>query len=93
MANLAAVSGRRGMLEEADDLYRRAIPIFEHSGANSPDFATVLWNYGRLLRQTGRKAEAKKIEARARTASVGTRTDRLVVDVSALLRVQKKDRQ
>jgi tetratricopeptide (TPR) repeat protein len=89
MANLAAVSCRRGMLEEADVLYRRAIPIFEHSGPNSPDFATVLWNYGGLLRQTGRKAEAKRLEARARTASVGRGNDRLVVDVSELLRVQK----
>ena len=48
------------------DFYRRALQIREAAfGATSPALAEVLRDYGRLLRRTGRAAEADRLESRA----------------------------
>ena len=45
---------------------KRALAISERTlGPEHPDVATSLENYGALLRKTGRRAEADKIESRA----------------------------
>jgi tetratricopeptide (TPR) repeat protein len=93
MANLAAVRVHQKLPEEADTLYRRALPIFEHTcGPNDAKVATVLSSYAWLLRQRGRKPEAKRLEARARAISLSHKNDenRLTADVSDLLSLVKK---
>ena len=87
MANLAAVSFRRNLPVEAAALYRQALLILERSRPNDEKLVTVLSNYAWLLRQTGRRGEAKKLEARARAISVTHRSDwgHYTVDVSDLL--------
>ena len=72
---------------EAGALYRRAMLILECSRSNDQKLVTVLSNYARLLRHTGRRGEAKKLEARARAISMTHRSDwsHYTVDVSDLL--------
>ena len=87
MENLARANFRQRSLDEAESLYRRALEIFERiRGANDPKVADVLLSYAAVLRQTGRKADGKKLEARARAMLVThSRDSRLTVDVSDLL--------
>jgi Flp pilus assembly protein TadD len=75
MANLAAVCAHERKFEEAESLYRRALELL----AGDPRARQVLWNYAGMLRQTGRKAEARKLEARVRPVPGSS------VDVSSLL--------
>ena len=51
---------------EAEPLYKRALAVREKAlGPDHPDVANSLENYAALLRETGRGAEANKMEARA----------------------------
>ncbi len=47
--------------------YQRSLAIRENAlGPEHPDVAQTLENYAALLRQTGRSADATKMEARAK---------------------------
>ena len=88
MAKLAAVRFHQQLSGEAESLYRRALEVFERvRGLNDQEVAGVLVNYGWVLRQTGRKEEGKKLEARARAILAMHQDDRsrFSVDVSDLL--------
>ena len=62
--NLAwLLHGGRGKLDEAEALYRRALAI--RLGPKHPDTAVSLNWLGDVLRERGRRAEAKKLYARA----------------------------
>ncbi len=57
----------QGKYAEAEPLVKRALAIFENAlGPEHPDVAASLENYAALLRETGRSAEAAKLEARAK---------------------------
>ncbi len=59
--------GNQGRYAEAEPLYKRSLATLEKPlGPEHPKVATGLENYARLLRETGRSAEAAKMEARAR---------------------------
>jgi tetratricopeptide (TPR) repeat protein len=87
MANLAIVSFRLKLPAEAEALYRRALGMLQRSGSDDQKLFTVLSNYAELLRHTGRRGEAKKLEASARAILTTHRSDwgRHTVDVSDLL--------
>jgi hypothetical protein len=89
MANLASVCLQEGMREESEILYRRAAPVCERIwGANDRRFASVLWNYGGLLRATGRKVKGGKLQARSKEimAEVKRKSlNGLSIDMSDLL--------
>ena len=52
---------------EAEQLQKRALAIWEKAlGPEHPNVFRVLKNYAALLRETGRTAEAAKMEARAK---------------------------
>ena len=87
MAKLAAVRFHQRLPGEAESLYRRALEVFQRvRGANDQEVAGVLVNYGWVLRQTGRKEEGKKLEARARAilATLPGDRSRFSVEVSDL---------
>jgi tetratricopeptide (TPR) repeat protein len=87
MNNLATVCFHQGRYEEAEAHWKRALGIYEELGSRH-QFALMLNNYARLMRKTGRKSDAKKLEARARAISSGSRPnewDRFTVDVNDLL--------
>ena len=53
--------------DEAEPLFQRALAIREKAlGPDHPNVALSLENYAALLRETGRGAEANKLEARAK---------------------------
>ncbi len=87
MANLAAACFHQKQPKEAEALYRHALTILERTGASDQNLAAILSNYAWMLRQIGRKSEAKKLEARASAISVPYQNDRdrLTVDVRDLL--------
>jgi tetratricopeptide (TPR) repeat protein len=87
MANLAAVCFRRNQLEQSGALYRRALVIFERFCGDEENVAAVLLNYACVLRHTGNKSEAKKLEARARAMRARSQNywRRFAVDVNDLL--------
>ncbi len=65
--NLALLYSYRGNYAEAEPLYERALATVEKAlGPEHPHVATSLENYAALLRETGRDAEATKMEARAK---------------------------
>ena len=65
--NLASFYYAQGKYAEAEPLYRRALAIFEKAlGPEHLDVARSLENYAKLLRKTNRKAEAAKMEVRAK---------------------------
>lgn len=65
--NVGAVYAVEGKYSKAEPLYKRSLAILEKTlGAEHPDVATCLENYGALLRQMRRTAEAETLEARAR---------------------------
>jgi tetratricopeptide (TPR) repeat protein len=72
--------------EQDIDLFDRAARTLEGIGGQyQDDLARVLVNYAELLRDVGRKADAKRAEARARAVVGGTEDyGRYTVDVSAL---------
>jgi hypothetical protein len=87
MANLAAVYSQQKLAQEAEPLYRRAETILEGAGGNEQKLAVIMSGYARLLREVGKKSEAKKLEARASRISAARQNarDRFTVDVSDLL--------
>ena len=57
----------QGRYEAAEPLLKRALAIWEKVlGPDHPSVATSLENYAASLRNTGRGAEANKMEARAK---------------------------
>lgn len=73
LANLALVCFRQGDFVLAASFYREALPIME--GALGPGHAhvgMVLAEYSQVLRKSGRKAESKNVERRARTILAGS---------------------
>ncbi len=63
--NLALLYAAQGRYGDAEPLYQRAAAIFE-KGHDSAQLAVTLDNYGALLEETGRTAQAADVEARAR---------------------------
>jgi tetratricopeptide (TPR) repeat protein len=90
LANLAAVSFRRGSPAESVTLYDRALLILARSGSDDDQLVSVWSNYAWVLRRTGRKRDAKKLEARARSVLVNRQNDwtAYTVDVGDLLPVR-----
>lgn len=67
MSNLALLHAAQGDASVAEPLYQRAIAALEAMDPPRPaDLDRVLANYAALLRDTGREAEAGRVEARAR---------------------------
>ena len=57
----------QGRYADAEPLHKRALAIREKAfGPEHPNVAQGLANYAALLRETGRTAEANKMEARAK---------------------------
>ena len=68
LANLAQVSTRLGEFDAAAGYYRSAIPLLEQRPGLAQYHASVAWaEYAKVLRKTGRKAEAKEAERRAKS--------------------------
>ena len=69
VSNLATVKQGLEKYAEAESLIKRALAIYEKSPlSESRHLVRVLGNYAVLLRKMGRKADAAKIEARAKVA-------------------------
>jgi tetratricopeptide (TPR) repeat protein len=87
--NLAVVYAQAGRMQEAGAAFRRAVAICEKQlPPGHPNHAALLTNYAAFLRQTGERAQAKAVEAEARSlARDNARRDGLgmTVDVSAFL--------
>ena len=65
--NVAAEYITAGRRDDADAAYGRAAVIAERAlGPDHPMLGTVLGNYANLLRDTGRKAESKRLAAQSR---------------------------
>ncbi len=65
--NLAGLYEDQGRYGDAEPLYKRALAISEETlGPEHPTVAQMLENYAALVRETGREAEAAKMEARAK---------------------------
>ncbi len=61
------VYNAQGKHAEAEPFYKRALAIYEKAlGPEHPHVAISLVIYAALLRETGRGAEAAKLEARAK---------------------------
>ena len=71
--NLALLHAAQGRYAEAEPLYTRAIAIFEQRH-RSRELATVLENYAALLDDTGRTADAKRMDARAQALGASDST-------------------
>jgi hypothetical protein len=76
------------MAVEADSLYRQLLAILGRSRAHDRELVSVLGDYSWLLRQTGRRREAKKLESRASEIAAMYPVDLrcYTVDISDLLR-------
>ena len=69
--NLALLYDDQGHYAKAEPLFKRPLAIMENAlGPNHPHVATSLENYAALLRESGRTAEADKMEARAKVIRV-----------------------
>jgi len=67
LSNLALLYNYEGKYSEAEPLYKRVVAIREKNlGPEHPDVAQSLDAYAALLRQAGQKADAEKMEDRAR---------------------------
>ncbi len=65
--NLASSYVKLGRLHEAANTYQRAIPVASKMlGEDHPYYGLVLGNYAVVLRELGRKREAKKLDERSR---------------------------
>ena len=65
--NLAVLYKAQGRYTEAEAFHQHSLAIYEKAlGPEHPDVAQSLENYADLLRETGRGAEAAKMEARAK---------------------------
>ena len=83
--NLAVIYQAQGRYAKAEELYRRALAIYEEVlGPEQPQLARGLENLAALLRETGRKEQAEELAARAKAlkASPGTSCSRAPVGVS-----------
>jgi len=80
MNNLALLYAAQGDAGRAEPLYRRALAILDsakqprHSELRKNELERVLDNYAALLYDTGRDAEAMKLEARARAVHAAGET-------------------
>jgi tetratricopeptide (TPR) repeat protein len=64
--NLAQIYEAENKFADAEPRYQQAITAFgEAAGPNSPNVATTLENYARLLRKLNRKSEASKMKRQA----------------------------
>jgi hypothetical protein len=78
--NLALLYAAQDNAVAAEPLYQRALAIFETAGVLSKgtqqtdELERVLDNYTALLRDTGRDAEADKLEARMRLLRASNRS-------------------
>jgi serine/threonine protein kinase/Tfp pilus assembly protein PilF len=64
--NLGRLHSEQEQLVEAESLFRRALDIYSRAAKINPErMAETLSEYAKLLRNTGRPAEAAKLEARA----------------------------
>jgi tetratricopeptide (TPR) repeat protein len=69
--NLALLYYCEAKYDAAEPLYRRALEIREKNlGADDPAVQQTMQFYAALLRQVGRKAEARKLDAQASGAAV-----------------------
>jgi tetratricopeptide (TPR) repeat protein len=67
LAMLASALRNQKKYAEAEPLFQRALQIQEQKlGADHPDLIVTLQAYAILLERTGRKADAKKLETRAK---------------------------
>ncbi len=72
VTNLAWMYLDQGKFEPAESSFQRALKIREKVfGPDHPDVADSLENYAGLLRETGRPAEAAKLETRAAEIRAG----------------------
>jgi tetratricopeptide (TPR) repeat protein len=62
---LALLHQNQAHYTEAEEYYKKALPIFVHRAGKSARYATCLQSYASLLRETKRGAEAKKLDAEA----------------------------
>ena len=66
--NIALVYSTQGKYSEAEELYKRALAIREHSlGESHPDVAQTLNNLARVYRDQGRYGDAERLFKRALT--------------------------
>jgi tetratricopeptide (TPR) repeat protein len=76
--------------QEAEQSFRRSIAIAgDRLGTEHPLYGVMLYNYARFLRDSGRKAEAKTLEAQSRAVireSEQRNAAGMTVDVSAFRR-------
>jgi tetratricopeptide (TPR) repeat protein len=63
--SLAAIAAAEGNFDQADALYRQAVPVFDRRGL-SQEAAIALEEYAGYLNHRGRRAEAGKYAERAR---------------------------
>jgi hypothetical protein len=86
--DLAETYRRSGRFGEAEPLYQRAMQtVTKRLGPEHPDVTTCMLSYARLLQDTGRKREAKRLQKEAhRRARAEEDPSRFVVDVRDLLR-------
>ena len=72
--NLALLYYCESKYEAAEPLYKRALEIREMNlGADDPAVLQTMQYYAAVLRQEGRKAEARKMEAQASGSGVAHR--------------------
>jgi tetratricopeptide (TPR) repeat protein len=88
--NLGITFAALGSPQEADQAFRRSIAIArDRLGAEHPLYGVMLHNYALFLRDCGRKAEAKTLEAQSRAVireSAQRDGTGLTVDASAFRR-------
>lgn len=86
LQNLALAYSRQHRLREALETSRRALSLVDRRLPEAhPLHEAVLLGYAELLRQSGQKSEAKRMEARARNVhAVAADSSRHIVDVTEL---------
>jgi tetratricopeptide (TPR) repeat protein len=93
LSNLAALYCLQGRLEEAEPLFRRALPVAETAlGLENPLVGRILTEYAVLLRKSKRKDHAKSLEERAQAIRKRyAREDlaRYTIDVNSLRRTTR----
>ncbi|HEY9789282.1 MAG TPA: tetratricopeptide repeat protein [Candidatus Obscuribacterales bacterium] len=62
---LALLNQDQAKYDEAEEYYKKALPIFVDRAGKSARYATCLQSYATLLRDTKRGAKAKKLDAEA----------------------------
>jgi tetratricopeptide (TPR) repeat protein len=81
-SNLGAIFQDRKQYERAAEYYRQGVELIDQGAPILPlDAAAVYQNYAACLRKCGRKAEARRLEARARTLLAGPARPAAAADV------------